>query len=216
MKKLIVLLLTLTIPLVFTSCKNPPQETTSATERTSSTSTGVSSEPANVEKTSSAPTSAASSKSVSSEQAPITSEPTPTASTVTSSEETDDSTSSSTTTNTTATSSAETRKVVQIADPETGISWDGVSPIIYTYTDGTTGTEKRDGATYESVPGMIATINLAFEESTSDYDGNCEHCGKKGGDGTNGTCLRYFGGGDHTCAHCGDTVPVKTCHTCKQ
>lgn len=106
--------------------------------------------------------------------------------------------------------------VVQRADPETGISWDGKSPIIYTYADGTTGTEKRDGATYESLPGMIATINLAAENYESDYDGTCPHCGRKGWDGTNGTCLRYFTGGDHTCANCGDVVPENTCHTCDE
>ncbi len=47
---------------------------------------------------------------------------------------------------------------VQAADPETGISWDGVSPIIYTYPDGTTGTEKREGASYEKYPNMFTTI----------------------------------------------------------
>lgn len=159
---------------------------------------------------------------------------------------------------TTATPSA-TKKptVVQYADPETGISWDGKSPIIYTYPDGTTGTEKRDGAKYEQVPGIYTTYvaprdpagRLAgsicstcgkivgtncTQKTKSEYcnwcgiflqaytchdcpKGDiyyCRYCGKIGGDGTNGTCLRYWTGGDHICYSCGANVPVKTCHTC--
>ena len=44
--------------------------------------------------------------------------------------------------------------------------------------------------------------------------GYCQYCGKKEWDGTNGTCLRYWGGGDHNCPNCGVLVPVNTCHTC--
>lgn len=101
---------------------------------------------------------------------------------------------------------------VQPADPKTGISWDGVSPIIYTYPDGTTGTEPRDGARYEVAPGMYTTINLEAENYVSDYDGTCPHCGKKAGDGTNGTCLHTLG--DMICPGCDKELLTEVCHTC--
>lgn len=108
--------------------------------------------------------------------------------------------------------------VVQRADTKTGISWDGVSPIIYTYPDGTTGTEIKVGATYESLPGMFITVtkyHLPADSSEPAKDLSlCDHCGRKGGDGSNGTCLRYWAGGDHTCKNCGTIVPVNTCHSC--
>lgn len=102
--------------------------------------------------------------------------------------------------------------VVQLADPETGISWDGVSPIIYTYPDGTTGTEKREGATYEQVPGLKTTVLAEYQ---TDYDNHCDYCGKIMGDGSNGTCSRWLMG-DVTCPNCGVLVPGNTCHTCGQ
>ena len=108
------------------------------------------------------------------------------------------------------TSSSGKATVVQMADPETGISWDGVSPIIYTYPDGTTGTEKRDGATYEQVPGMFNTV---VEIKHVEYNGKCSDCGKTEGDGTNGSCVQWLMG-DVDCPHCGVHVSVRTCHTC--
>ena len=119
-----------------------------------------------------------------------------------------------------ATTEGETEQpvVVQRADIKTGISRDGVSPIIYTYPDGSTGTEPQIGAAYEVLPGMITTVTkyqMPSDSSEPPKDLSlCDHCGKKGGDGTNGTCLRYWGGGDHICDHCGVTIPVNTCHTC--
>lgn len=112
-------------------------------------------------------------------------------------------------------SSTSGKKVVQRADPETGISWDGVSPIVYTYADGTTGTEKREGATYEAYPGMITTV-VTIEKGDGEYDHHCDYCGKPGGDGANGTCVRYWTGGDHTCERCGTVIPEDTCHTCAE
>lgn len=112
-----------------------------------------------------------------------------------------------------------TAKVVQRANPETGISWDGVSPIIYTYPDGTTGTEKREGATYEGLPGMITTVvtvDYGKEMNPSKKPLTCTECGKELGDGTNGTCLSYWTGGDHECANCGEIIPENTCHTCNK
>lgn len=99
-----------------------------------------------------------------------------------------------------------------LADPNTGISWDGVSPIIYTYPDGTTGTEPRVGATYEAMPGITGTIYAPIEPE--EYDGRCPDCGKVEGDGTNSTCLQYWAGGGANCDHCGEFVPEDTCHTC--
>lgn len=102
--------------------------------------------------------------------------------------------------------------VVQMANPDTGVSWDGKSPIVYTYPDGTTGTEKRDGATYEQVPGMINTI---IEFTPVEYDGKCSSCGKTEGNGAHGTCLRFWTSG-HDCPNCDVFVPARTCHTCSE
>lgn len=106
------------------------------------------------------------------------------------------------------------------ADPSTGLSWDGVSPIIYTYPDGTTGTEPAVGATYESVPGIISTYTgyVVGSNATGSVNGvfYCEDCGKVCGDGSNGTCVSWLTGGNHTCTACGATVPGHTCHTCKE
>lgn len=108
-----------------------------------------------------------------------------------------------------------TPQVVQMANPDTGISWDGKSPIVYTYPDGTTGTVPKDGATYEVEPGFKGTYTAPKEDTVveKDDDGSCEHCGRKSGDGANGTCLRFWAFDDN-CPHCGEFVAVNTCHTC--
>ncbi len=109
--------------------------------------------------------------------------------------------------------------VVQMADHETGISWDGKSAILYTYEDGTTGTEKRVGAKYEAYPGVIYTIEQADVASPSPSSpvqtSVCSDCGKPDGDGTNGTCVQWLMK-DVDCPYCGEHVPVRTCHTCEQ
>lgn len=113
------------------------------------------------------------------------------------------------------------------ADPKTGISWDGVSPIVYTYADGTTGTEPKLGATFYVTPYRIGTVTayttgqISAEEyfgggSGDGSGGICRHCGKPDGDGTNGTCIHWLVGGTHTCRHCGESVPGNTCHTCPE
>lgn len=96
------------------------------------------------------------------------------------------------------------------ADPDTGISWDGVSPILYYYEDGTTGYEPREGAKYEWYPGVWITYH---EPVVSDRC--CSQCGKPYGDGRNGTCLRKLMV-DWTCEHCGTFVKAKECHTCPE
>lgn len=209
MKKIITLILSAIIILCLTSCRELPEGSSSV----------VLSEMVVIESTIYAETPSDSSSSdvmsTSSETTPSKSEqPTINAA---SSEETSGSTSApapapTTTSSNDTTSSSETRKVVQRADTETGISWDGVSPIIYTYPDGTTGTEPKNGATYEYLPGMYNTVeNIERVE----YDGICSHCGKESGDGTHGTCLRFWTSG-HDCPNCGEHVEVRTCHTCDE
>lgn len=107
-------------------------------------------------------------------------------------------------------------KYVQDADPSTGISWDGVSPIIYTYTDGTTGTEPRDGATYEVVPFVTVVYEAPepVDPNTPVYDGvHCTECGRVEGNGKNGTCVRLLMG-ELPCRWCGEIVYAGECHTC--
>lgn len=103
-------------------------------------------------------------------------------------------------------------RYVQDADPETGISWDGESPIIYIYEDGSTGTERRHGAKYEKYPGGYAIWLDPEQLHGDDGDRTCEHCGKPGGDGTDGTCARYLH--DVTCPNCGEHVKAGECHYC--
>lgn len=117
--------------------------------------------------------------------------------------------------NTTVSKPSTNNNVVQIANTDTGISWDGKSQIIYTYPDGTTGTKKKVGATYEQVPGIVATV-IDENSLKEEFNPNCDKCGKTMGDGTNGTCLSYWTGGDHACPHCSVIIPVKTCHTCNK
>lgn len=100
---------------------------------------------------------------------------------------------------------------VQMADPNTGISYDGKSPIIYTYEDGSKGTEKKKGASYEVIPGLI---RYYYPPDEVPWDGTCSHCGKVAGDGLNGTCVRWLMG-DMTCPNCGTFVKNGECHTCK-
>lgn len=104
------------------------------------------------------------------------------------------------------------KKYVKDADPETGISWDGESAIIYRTASGLT-TEKTYGGYYEIRPGEWVLLEYPIEkEEISD---KCEYCGRTRGDGTNGTCLRYsLSDSDMTCPNCGANIPKHTCHTC--
>lgn len=107
---------------------------------------------------------------------------------------------------------AKEKKYVKDADPETGISWDGESQIIYRTASGLT-TEKTYGGYYELRPGEWVLLPYPIEkEEISD---KCEYCGRIRGDGTNGTCLRYsLSDSDMTCPNCGAVIPKHTCHTC--
>lgn len=109
-------------------------------------------------------------------------------------------------------SAQETKKYVRDADPETGISWDGESKIIYRTAEGLT-TEKTYGGYYEIRPNEWVQLPYEIKEET--VTDKCEHCGKVRGDGTNGTCIRYsLADGDMTCPNCGKAIPKHTCHTC--
>ena len=104
------------------------------------------------------------------------------------------------------------KQYVKDSDPETGISWDGESQIIYRTASGLT-TEKTYGGYYEIRPGEWVLLPYPIEkEEISD---KCEYCGRIRGDGTNGTCLRYsLSDSDMTCPNCGADIPKHTCHTC--
>ena len=104
------------------------------------------------------------------------------------------------------------KKYVRDADPETGISWDGESKIIYRTAEGLTA-EKTYGGYYEIRPNEWVQLPYEIKEET--VTDKCEHCGKVRGDGTNGTCIRYsLADGDMTCPNCGRNIPKHTCHTC--
>lgn len=104
------------------------------------------------------------------------------------------------------------KKYVRDADPETGISWDGESKIIYRTAEGLT-TEKTYGGYYEIRPNEWVQLPYEIKEET--VTDKCEHCGRVRGDGTNGTCIRYsLADGDMTCPNCGRNIPKHTCHTC--
>ena len=104
------------------------------------------------------------------------------------------------------------KKYVRDADPETGISWDGESKIIYRTAEGLT-TEKTYGGYYEVRPNEW--VQLPYEIKKETVTDICEHCGRVRGDGSGGTCIRYsLADGDMTCSNCGRNIPKHTCHTC--
>lgn len=104
------------------------------------------------------------------------------------------------------------KKYVRDADPETGISWDGESKIIYRTAEGLT-TEKTYGGYYEVRPNEW--VQLPYEIKKETVTDKCEHCGRVRGDGSGGTCIRYsLSDGDMTCPNCGRDIPKHTCHTC--
>lgn len=102
---------------------------------------------------------------------------------------------------------------IQEANTDTGISYDGESPIIYTYPDGTTGTEKLDGAKYEKLPGIYVTVHLPKDDSGRLVGSVCEICNKKVGhkyypDGCEQFSLSRY------CSYCGEFTEAYTCHHC--
>ncbi len=112
----------------------------------------------------------------------------------------------------TKTTAGKESAVVQEADFRTGISWDGKSPIIYTYKDGSMGTTPKDGATYEVLPGIVSTYYEPKDVESSEF---CPDCGKIMGDGQDGTCVVWMMGAVD-CPHCGERVEPHICHTCNE
>ena len=105
------------------------------------------------------------------------------------------------------------KKYVKDADPQTGVSWDGVSKIIYRTSNGET-TEKTYGGYYEIRPDVWVLLEYPTEKEN--HANKCPVCGRISGDGRNGTCVRYsLIDDDMICENCGETIPAKTCHTCK-
>ena len=104
-------------------------------------------------------------------------------------------------------------KVVQEADPKTGISWDGKSPIIYKYKDGTTGTEPKSGAQYEVYPDMWFDVPA---DSAGRLAGSiCPTCGKVVADGwSEGPDTCHQNSASQYCYACGKWVNAYTCHDC--
>ena len=104
--------------------------------------------------------------------------------------------------------------VVGHADPKTGISWDGKSTIIYTYADGTTGTVPKDGATYESLPGIITTYKVRRDSAGREVGTTCDVCGKEVSNQSKGKYCTQFSR-ESICEYCGERVQAYTCHICK-
>ena len=107
----------------------------------------------------------------------------------------------------------EEKEYIQDADPETGLSWDGKSAIIYKLISGETTYEKTYGAYYEIRPDEWVLLEKPTPKE--EWDGTCHHCGKIAGDGTKGTCVRWMMS-DQVCPNCKTEVSVNTCHTCKE
>jgi len=107
----------------------------------------------------------------------------------------------------------EEKKYVQDADPETGISWDGKSAIVYRLMSGEETYTKTYGAYYELRPNEWVLLEEPTENEV--WDGKCHHCGKVSADGKNGTCVRWMMG-DEVCPNCLEEVKANTCHTCDE
>lgn len=105
------------------------------------------------------------------------------------------------------------KQYIQDADPETGKSWDGVSPIIYRLQSGKETYTKTYGAYYEIRPDDWVLLEEPTNEE--EWDGKCHHCGKAVGDGKNNTCVRWMMS-NQKCQNCKAQVPVNTCHTCNE
>ena len=71
------------------------------------------------------------------------------------------------------------KSYVRDADPETGISWDGESKIIYRTAEGLTA-EKTYGGYYEIRPNEWVQLPYDIKEET--VTDKCEHCGRVRGE----------------------------------
>ena len=93
-------------------------------------------------------------------------------------------------------------------------------PILFTYTDGTTGTEPKDGATYIDNFGSKRTYEVAEDSYGRKAGETCAVCSKmvsangvfNEGDEPVKYC-HYSSCGTY-CNYCGKNVPAGTCHDC--
>ena len=104
------------------------------------------------------------------------------------------------------------------ADLEKLVAWDGVSPLIFIYSDGTVGTEPREGAQYESKP-YILTTYVVYRDASGRVAGDiCKHCGKEVEAVTHKPnnrvdyCTHYSF--NRYCVYCGKWVAGYDCHDC--
>ena len=99
-------------------------------------------------------------------------------------------------------------------DPKAGIAWDGVSPLIFIYPDGTVGTELVDGAQYEYAPGSLTTYVIDRDDAGRPIGSTCPDCGRTVGHITQGVnCTKSPW--QWYCTECGNDIEADTCHTCE-
>lgn len=71
-------------------------------------------------------------------------------------------------------------------------------------------TSNGDG-TYASSSGSTRSAQQVYDTYISQW---CSYCGKRAGDGTNGTCVRKLI--DVECSRCGEPCKMLECHTCDE
>ena len=219
LRNALLIVLCLIITLVFTSCKSHPSEVSSSTGMENNQEVVSNDNSADNTVTENEDGSTSSSKEESKPSAkPTGSKPSNTSNTSSKPSNEDnskeDAGSKPSEDNNSSGNTSSQSKPVQTADPETGISWDGKSPIIYTYTDGTTGTERRDGAKYEYLPGKWRTVNFRKDSAGRLVGSTCPNCGKTVAEltGKLSTCTQFSS--SRYCTGCGVYVKYRTCHSC--
>lgn len=70
-------------------------------------------------------------------------------------------------------------------------------------------TAKGNGVFVDAGTGRACNAQRVYDFYISQY---CSHCGKRAGDGTNGTCVRKLI--DCECSRCGEFCKALECHTC--
>ena len=103
-------------------------------------------------------------------------------------------------------------------DLENLVAWDGVSPLIFIYSDGTVGTEPIDGAQYESKPGILSTY-VIYRDASGRVSGEiCKFCSKEveafdhKPKNRVDYCTHY--NFSSYCSYCGKWVESYDCHDC--
>lgn len=83
--------------------------------------------------------------------------------------------------------------------------------IVLELTNTRTFTAKGDGTFVCSTTKRTYTAERVYDFYISQY---CSHCGKRQGDGTNGTCTYFLY--DKDCPKCGEHCEALKCHTCDE